>query len=159
MRKTKKRNWIALVACILAVLFAVQAPAQIQASDITCSKLYDVVKEECSSGAKKVSKLDRCTLVSYSYRKKVDDFYYAADSNQVYCVCIVKAEGTSAAKEIKKEFDSVKKEKKNDSYLKAKEKKQVKTARCGRSGSYVWYICLGSKEGNKKAEKALKEAI
>ena len=154
-----KRSWMAIVACVLAVLFVVQAPAQVRASDVACSKLYEAVKGKCSSGAKKVSRMDRCTLLSYSYRNKVKDFYYAADSDQVYCVCIVRADGTSDAKAIKKEFDSVKKEKKNDSYLKSSEKKQVKTARCGRSGSYVWYICLGSKNGNKKAEKALKEAL
>ena len=71
----------------------------------------------------------------------------------------MKADSTAHAKEIKKEFVNVKKAKKNDNYLKADEKKIVKNARCGRSGDYVWYICMGSASENKNAEKALKKAI
>ena len=157
-RKSGKSFILAVAACFMAVLFMVQLPVQ-AADSVSCSKLYDAVKEKCKTGAGKVSKVDKCTFLTYSYRKSVKDFYYAADGNQVYCVCIVKADGTKTAKEIKKEFDNIKKEKKNDSYLKSGEKKLVKGARCGRKDSYVWYICMGSKSTNKKAEKALKEAL
>ena len=127
-----------------------QVPAGITADKKGCNTMVSFTE----SGKK-----SKCTFLSYSYRKSVEDFYYATDSSQVYCVCIVKAGSTSDAKDIKKEFDSIKKEKKSDSYLKKDEKKLVKDARCGRSGSYVWYICLGSKSDNKKAEKALKKAL
>ena len=158
MKKNGKKKLAAVLACLLAALFIVQVPVQ-AASSVSCSKLYDAVKGKCNKGAEKVSKKSKCTFLSYSYRKSVEDFYYATDSSQVYCVCIVKAGSTSDAKDIKKEFDVIKKEKKSDSYLKKDEKKLVKDARCGRSGSYVWYICLGSKSDNKKAEKALKKAL
>ena len=158
MKNRGKRKVIALVACVLALVFLVQLPVEAEET-VSCSKLYGAVKEKCQDGAKKVYSKDKCTFLSYSYRKKAEDFYYATDSNQVYCVCIVKAESTSDAKDIKKQFDSIKKDKKNDRYLKKDEKKVVTGARTGRSGSYVWYICLGSSSGNKKAEKALKKAL
>lgn len=158
MKMNGTKKLFTVIAFMLAIMFFVQVPVE-AADSVSCSNLYDALKEECESGAKEVTSKSTCTFLSYSYRKQVEDFYYATDSKQIYCVCIVKAESTSDAKNIKKQFDSIKKEKKNDNYLKKDEKKLVSGARCGRSGSYVWYICLGNSSSNKKAEKALKKAL
>ena len=160
MKNTEKsiRKIMFVIACALAATLFVQLPAE-AASSVSCKDLYDAAKGKCESGVKKVTEKSRCSLLTYSYRKNAKDFYFAADGSQVYCICIVKADSTAHAKEIKKEFVNVKKAKKNDNYLKADEKKIVKNARCGRSGSYVWYICMGSSSDNKNAEKALKKAI
>lgn len=158
MRNRGKSKIIAVIACMLALVFLIQFPVEAK-STVSCSKLYDAVKEECSDGADKVTGKSKCTFLSYSCRKKAEDFYYAADGDQVYCVCIVRTDGTKDAKTVKKQFDSIKKDKKKDRYLKKDEKKIVSGARVGRSGAYVWYICLGSSSSNKKAEKALKKAL
>lgn len=160
MKKTGKsiRKIVLMVACVLAAALFVQLPAE-AASSVSCKDLYEAAKDQCKTGAKKVQEKSRCSLLTYSYRKYAKDFYFASDGSQVYCICIVKADSTAHAKEIKKEFDNVKKAKKKDSYLKSDEKKIVKNARCGRSGDYVWYICMGSSSENKHAEKALKKAL
>ena len=158
MNNRGKRRIFAVAACMLALVFLIQLPVEAK-ENVSCSKLYDAVKEKCKDGDGKVTKKSKCNFLTYTYRKNVEDFYYATDSDQVYCVCIVRADSTSDAKDIKKQFDSTKKEKKNDRYLKKDEKKVVKGARTGRSGSYVWYICLGSSSANKKAEKTLKKAL
>lgn len=160
MKNTGKtiRKIMLVIACALAATLLVQLPAE-AASSVSCKDLYAAAKGKCADGAKKVTEKSRCSLLTYSYRKNATDFYFASDADQVYCICIVKADSTAHAKEIKKEFVNVKKAKKNDNYLKADEKKIVKNARCGRSGDYVWYICMGSASENKNAEKALKKAI
>lgn len=143
---------VLILACILVLEIPVSAA-------VTCKDLYTPVKTACPAGAGKVSEKNNCTFLSYSLRKKVDDFYYACDSDQIYCVCIVKAGSTSDAKKIYDQFKTIQADKANDSYLKASEKKTVKAAKYGKSGNYAWYICLGSKTQNKNAEKALKKKL
>lgn len=158
-RSLRRKSLFVVFALCMAVLMAVEAPVQAAASP-TCSSLYDEVKKKCSTGAKKVSKKSSCTFLGYSYRKKVTDFYYATDSDQVYCVCIVKADSKSNAKKIKKQFDEIKKSNQKNKYLSSSEKKVVKAAQVGYSGCYVWYVSLSSgSSANKKAVKALKKKL
>lgn len=159
VRSLRKRSLFVVFAFCMAVLMAASSPIQ-AASSPTCSSLYDEVKKKCSTGAKKVSKKSSCTFLGYSYRKKVKDFYYATDSDQVYCVCIVKADSKSNAKKIKSQFDDIKKDNKSNKYLSSSEKKVVKAAQVGYSGCYAWYISLSSSSStNKKAVKALKKKL
>lgn len=160
-KKNGTKRLMSVTAFLLALVFVLWTPVQtaVAAESVSCKSLYTEVKKNCKKGAKKVKKLEKCTFLSRTLRKSVEDFYYASDDEQVYCVCIVRAKSSSDAKEIEKEFKAIKKEKSEDSYLEASEKKQVKTAQCGRSGSYVWYICLDSKTNNKNAVKALKKAL
>lgn len=157
-RKHRWKKGTSALACLLALLMCLELPVQ-AAANASCKALYTAAAKECKTGVKKVTKQKNCTFLSYSLRKNVKDFYYATDSNQIYCVCIVKADSTSAAKDMLKEFNDSKKEKSASTYLSAAEKKQAKTTRCGRSGSYVWYLCLGTSTNNKNAEKALKKAL
>ena len=83
MRNRGKSKIIAVIACMLALVFLIQFPVEAK-STVSCSKLYDAVKEECSDGADKVTGKSKCTFLSYSCRKKAEDFYYAADGDQVY---------------------------------------------------------------------------
>ncbi len=157
-KRSFKRILFVMAAVCMAFLLVVEAP--VQAASPKCSTLYDEVKKKCSSGAKKVTKKSSCTFLGYSLRKKVKDFYYATDSDQIYCVCIVKAASKSDAKKIKKQFAEIKSGNKRNSYLSSSEKKVVKAAQVGYSGSYAWYISLSSSSSaNRKAVKALKKKL
>lgn len=139
---------------MLSMLLPVAAKAS-----VSCSDLNDAVAATKASGLKKMKASDTCTFLSYSNRKKVDDFAYASDSKQIYVVCIVKADNSSDAKKIKSQFDSNKKDAVNNTYLSSAERKIAKSARYGSKGNYVWYLSLGSSSANKKAEKALKKLL
>lgn len=163
-----KRVIAMIMACLVLVLIA---PASVDAATPSCSALYNAVKGKCSDGAKKVqlkasgkksSETKRCTFVKSSYRKSVKDCYYATDSEQVYCVCIVRASSAATAKKIKKQFDATKKSNKESSYYygNSTSKKVVSAAQAGIKGKYVWYISLAKTSGaNKKAVKALQKKI
>lgn len=152
-----KKHLVMICAMLLVFVMVVETP--VHAASPSCSDLYDAVKDNCADGAKKVTKKYSCTFLTSTYRKKVSTFYYATDSDQVYCVCIVKAKSSSDAKKIKSQFKNIYKDKKNDSYLSSSQKKIVKAARYGSSGKYVWYISMGTSSQNKKAEKALKKKL
>ena len=157
MKTLWKKRMMMICAMLLAFVFVLETP--VQAANPSCSALYDAVKGQCASGAKKVSKKTSCTFLTSTYRKKVSSFYYATDNDQVYCVCIVKTKSSSDAKKIKSQFKQIYKGKKNDSYLSSSQKKVVKAARYGSSGKYAWYISMGTSSQNKKAEKALKKKL
>lgn len=158
MKKTMwKKRLMMICAMLLAFVFVMETP--VQAANPSCSDLYEAVKAKCADGAKKVSKKYSCTFLTSTYRKKVSSFYYATDSDQVYCVCIIKAKSSSDAKKIKSQFKQIYKDKKNDRYLSSSQKKVVKAARYGSSGKYAWYISMGTSSQNKKAEKALKKKL
>ena len=159
MKGMKRKGWMVVLALCMALVIGFQLPVQ-AASEPSCSSLYDEVKAKCKTGAKKVTKKSSCTFLSYSYRKYVDDFYYATDSDQVYCVCIVKAGSKSEAKKIKSQFSATLKANKKNSYLSSSQKKVVKAAQVGYSGCYAWYISLStSRSTNKSAVKALKKKL
>ena len=157
LKKSKKLVLVLLAAVMIIGLF--QAPLEVQ-SATKCSTLASAVKKKASSGFKKTSKKSTCSFLTSSYRKNVKDFYYATDSDQVYVVCIVRANSTANAKKIKTKFDSILKSQKNNSYLSSSQKKVVKAAKTGRSGTYVWYISLSSSSStNTKAVSALKAKL
>ena len=143
---------------VLSLMFSMLLPVAAKAS-VSCSDLNDAVYATKASGLKKMKASKTCTFLSYSNRKKVDDFAYASDSKQIYVVCIVKAGSSSDAKKIKSQFDSNKKDAVNNSYISSAERKIAKSARYGSKGNYVWYLSLGSSSANKKAEKAVKKLL
>ena len=157
MKKICKKSWTIILSMVL--MFSMLMP--VMAKSVTCSDLNKAVSATKASGLKKVkaSKGDTCTFLSYSNQKKIDDFKYASDSQQVYVVCIIKAKSSSDAKTIKSQFESIKKDTSNSSYLSSKEKKIAKAAKYGSKGNYVWYLSLGSSSANKKAEKAIKKLL
>lgn len=160
MKKFKKLKKI-MIALLMVVMIAgmVEAPTY-AASSPSCKTLYSAVKKKASSGVKKVTKKSKCTFLTSKYRSYLDDFYYATDSDQVYVVCIVKADTTAHAKKIKTKFDSLLESQKNNTYLTKTQKKVVKAAKTGRSGKYVWYISLStSSSTNNSAVKALKAKL
>lgn len=158
----KNKKIISLLVMFLTVV-VLTGNVQIDAyatSNPKCSTLYTAVKAKSPSGAKKLSRKTTCTFLTSKYRKCVTDFYYATDSDQVYCVCIVKADSTSNARKIKSQFDATLKSQKNNTYLSTSQKKVVKAAKTGRNGSYVWYISLSSSSTtNSKAVSALKAKL
>ena len=108
MKNTGKlfRKSMFAIACMLVMTLFAQIPIQAAAS-VSCKDLYAAMKDQCRTGAKKVEEKSRCSLLTYSYRKAAEDFYFAADDSQVYCVCIVKADTVSHAKDIKKELSPI----------------------------------------------------
>ncbi|MCC8073243.1 MAG: DUF4358 domain-containing protein [Clostridiales bacterium] len=155
---------IKVLACLLVCIMAFSAvyePVEVSAaSSPSCSTLYKAAKKQVSSGAKKVKKKSSCTFLTSSKRKLVKDFYYATDSKQIYCVCIVKCASSSDAKKIEKQFNTIKSSKTNDTYLTSSQKKVVKAAKVGRSGKYAWYISLATtSSANNKAVKAMKKKL
>lgn len=157
-KKTLRRLLLVLVA-VFVLAGAAETSVQ-AASSPTCKTLYNAVKSKASSGVKKTTKKSKCTFLTSKYRNYLKDFYYATDSDQVYVVCIVKADTTSHAKSIKTQFDTTLKSQKNNSYLSSSQKKVVKAAKTGRSGKYVWYISLStSSSTNNKAVTALKAKL
>ena len=91
---------------VLSLMFSMLLPVAAKAS-VSCSDLNDAVYATKASGLKKMKASKTCTFLSYSNRKKVDDFAYASDSKQIYVVCIVKAGSSSDAKKIKSQFDNL----------------------------------------------------
>ncbi len=158
MKNTKK--YISLAVSMVLIITLLCSIVPTAHAETSCSTLYGAVKKVCSSGAKKVSKKSTCTFVTYSNRKKVKDFYFAADNEQVYCVCIVNAGSKKNAKAIKNEFADTLKANKKDSYLDSDQKKIVRAGKVGYSGNYAWYVSLSdSSFTNMKAVRALKKKI
>ena len=152
-----------LLIAVLAVLIAFGACSTPADAAVKCSTLASTVKSSSSSAKKgmaKTTKKSKLSFVSSTYRKYADDFYYATDSDQVYVICIVKADTTAHAKKLLSKFNSTLSSQKNNSYLSSSQKKVVKAAKTGRSGKYVWYISLSSTSSvNTKAVTKLKAKL
>ena len=163
MKKIKKLLALLLATVVLLTVF--EGPMTVQAKNVKCSTLYSAVKSSCSSGAKKVRKQSKCSFVTRSYQKKISDFYYATDSKQAYCVCIVKVKNSKDVKRFTSRFNLVKKSNLREikNYPKNysnTEKKVVSSANVGSKGNYVWYIALGtSSSANSKCATALKKKL
>ena len=163
MKKIKKL--LALLLAIVVLFTVFESPITVQAKNVKCSTLYSAVKSSCSTGAKKVKKQSKCSFLPKIYRKKISDFYYATDSKQAYCVCIVKVKNSKDVKRVVNRFNSIKKSNQQEikSYPKGysnTEKKVIKSANVGNKGNYVWYIALGtSSSANNKCATALKKKL
>lgn len=159
LKKKAKSLFLVLLAALMIVSLY-QAPVE---AATKCSTLASAVKSSSSTAKKgmaKTSKKSKLSFVTSSYRKYASDFYYATDSDQVYVVCIVRADTTSHAKKLLTKFNSTLSSQKNNSYLSSSQKKVVKAAQTGRSGKYVWYISVSSSSStNKKAVTKLKAKL
>ncbi len=160
MKRLKKILLVLLVAVLACEIVPVSAAAA--SKNPTCKTLYKAAKTKVSSGAKKVVKKSKCTFLTSKYRKYADDFYYAADSKGIYCVCIVKADTTAHARKIKTQFsDTLKSNKKSNYYYSdSTAQKVISATQVGRSGKYVWYMAMStSSKNNKNAVTALKKKL
>ena len=113
-----------------------------ETAELSCQLLYEAVAAEASDGVAMVTEKEECTFLTSKYRELLEDFYYATDPEQVYCVCILKADSEDSAQSIKEEFDDALLSMQNDMYLTTDEQKVAKTGVTGISGQYVWYISL-----------------
>ena len=129
-------------------------------AECSCALLYEAAAAQAADGAAQLTARESCTFVSGSRRDTLADYYYASDSEQVYCVCIVEAPSEDAAAEILQEFNDTLEATQHDSYLTTDEQKVVKAARTGRSGCYVWYLSLSADSAVvQAAEAALRSSI
>ncbi|MCD8211554.1 MAG: DUF4358 domain-containing protein [Oscillospiraceae bacterium] len=127
---------------------------------ISCLELYLAAGEEAQEGLDQIVEKQECTLITQKYWDLLDDFFYATDDEQVYCICIVRATDTEAAETVRDLFDDQLASMENDSYLTTDQQEVVQAARVGSDGQYVWYISLSSSSAdNQNAENVIKDLI